>query len=287
MINLSVNKGLFKIGTFGMYPVSDITYEVDGDTIRFLNLGEKIIARPFDAFGYIDINEAQTEINELIETASGYAIQDIALVNKDIRAINYKTEIITSLLADRIIQAGLVTRVDWYEEKNNNVFDKLVLRVDVNYNLDMSEPIPAARAVIDRTTDRTWARKNGRTLDNRSKKTSHKVYSPEAIRQEGLRRRNNILTIASNNVGVALILTGEANDQQEAEEKIVQFLTTHSDLITVYKEGGKGGIYDATQSDVVNIWLETTVPDNPTTQAMIPEMVGLKIRNYIIEKLLR
>jgi len=48
---------------------------------------------------------------------------------------------------------------------------------------------------------------------------------------------------------------------------------------------GHGTIYDDIANDVTITWLDSTVADTAYTQAMVPWMIGMSFRDYIVDKI--
>jgi hypothetical protein len=111
--------------------------------------------------------------------------------DKHFHIIDYKRELISSLIPKRTMVQGEITKVEWYSDVA--LTDK-VITVDITYNRD------AAGFAIDRSTTRTWI--NQDESNNPDTKITTKRYDINANEQleEGQRRRQNLANVVANEV---------------------------------------------------------------------------------------
>lgn len=186
---------------------------------------------------------------------------------KDHRIINYKTELTVPLFPKRTFVQGELQKVEWYSDEAKT---DLVLKVDITYVRDI------AGFALERTTERTWLRKNG--TEHPNKKTTKKIYDDNGIILEGKRRRGNLVNILMKKT-VDYMLETMLTDPQDAVEieTIIQqgrdFMKAHQDQITAFiNESHKE--------------FKTTVENSPETWLdNIPGSLGSSIRDYIVGEL--
>lgn len=267
-------------------------WKITGDVISEMSQAEK------DAYDVANPGPVTYEIQDDVTSS---------LNSKDITAINYKTELKSGVaytpefvIHDSGVNAGLLSVTNYYrdyvDEDNKGT---LVLIVEETYVVDESDPSQpnSAKSALSRT--KTWkhAKKGAATgsppttIDNENnKKIKPKLYNTRQKQHvEGIRRRNNILEQAIDNVSLAGILTGAFSGVPDAYEKMTAFLQVHNSAFEGWKTSGIGSLYDdilvCCGSPETHDWLDVTVQDDGTTQAMIPWMIGLDLRSYLIDKL--
>jgi len=185
---------------------------------------------------------------------------------------------------------GLLEKTEYYHKYDPQTDTGIiVLTVNAEWVVDESEEIPAAADVIERTKEREWVNTDG-SKNSKKKKGKKKYETLEKVQAEGKRRRGNIQATAINKLGLLLVLMGEANDAVEAQDIMLQFHSDYNVEFSDYKEAGKGRLYDKIQEEIDDVnstkgWMKTIVADNATTQAMIPESIGLTIGEFTKEKL--
>lgn len=103
---------------------------------------------------------------------------------KHFHSIDYKNELVQSLIPKRTAVQGEVVKVEWFQtlDGNNNPTNKVLL-VDVVYTRDNTG------FAISRTTTRTWINRDG--SENPDTKTTSKYYFINSVDQiqEGIKRR--------------------------------------------------------------------------------------------------
>lgn len=173
---------------------------------------------------------------------------------------------------------------DYVDSQNKG---NLVIKVDEVYTTDPDQSglDPCAREPISR--DKSWTYYN---LDGTVYKVWHKskLYDTRDKKaKEGLRRRSNIISILVQNTALAGILSGVWPTEDDAKTALTNLLATYSSSFTVYKETGRGEVFSDVENDATpaHAWMNTVVVDTPQTQAMCPWMIGMSLRDYIVEKL--
>lgn len=176
---------------------------------------------------------------------------------------------------------GLLIETIYYVDETKT---KQVLKVNNSYILDDNLTLePSAREVLSRTTTRTWIDTNGDEIVK--SKLSPKIYDTfDKKNTEGQRRRNNLINSVTVNLVTALILTGTTANKTTAQELLVSFFQSHSASFNNYKVTGRGEIYNDITNDN-STWLDVVVQDDVNTQTLIPQMIGLNLKNYSISKL--
>ena len=123
-----------------------------------------------------------------------YKLQQYVTANKDVRTINYKTELITRLKKKLKFVRGVLTRVDYYSfdavQNENGTFkdEDRILQVKMYYKRD------SLGRAISRTTVRKYVL-NGSSKFGGDVKITHKDYNRTESLQEGIRRRSNIYLV--------------------------------------------------------------------------------------------
>jgi hypothetical protein len=182
---------------------------------------------------------------------------------------------------------GFLQKAQYYTNfvDNQNLGDK-VLETNETYttNPDQSSLFPSQREPISRS--KTWIYYNGDGSIS-SQWTKDKVYDTRGKKaKEGERRRENVVNLLVDHVGLAGVLSGVFTSPEDANIKLTSLLQIHSvALKNNYIPTGRGSIYDDIQSDVSIAWLDNQIVNTPQTQAMCSWMIGLTFREYIIDKL--
>lgn len=214
-----------------------------------------------------------------------------SLHNKEFRDINYKTELksgnklhdVQDFSAD-----GFISKTEFYDgyidpsNKGDNA-----IRITEVYTTDPAHAslYPSARGVETREKTRAWYLADG-SLDESHVKITTKKYDTQAKKNtEGQRRRNNIINKLTENTAMGGIFSGVFADSNDAHVKLVDLMELHSGAFSTYITSGRGHIYDDLTAESNVAWLDTVVLDTQYTQAMIPQMIGMTLRNYILEKL--
>lgn len=226
---------------------------------------------------------------------------------KDIRTINYKTELNTfvSYTPEYTIHnegsfSGLLDETCYYrgyvDESNKGV---MVLCVKENYTIDSSDATlnNSGKPATERT--KTWKyAKVGGGLDEKKTKVKTKKYNTRRKRHvEGIKRRDNILEQLVDNVGMSALLSGIFTSEGEAHEKLTALLQLHSSAFEGWKSSGRGTLYDDVLNDLTTDWLSSVI-SNATNQpepfrtviapieyTPVAHMMDMTMRSYIVEKL--
>ena len=224
---------------------------------------------------------------------------DKGLENKAISAINYKTELKDGIAYTPIHVVhlepgslmGLLDVTDYYRDYiDSNNKGTLVLRVHEVYVMDNTTPSDPDSSKPPLSRNKTWSyvREDG-TIDLLSKKTRPKKYNTRKKRHKvGVAKRENILEQLIDNVGTAGVLSGTFSDAHDAHLKLTAMLVSHAAEFSGWQQSGLDttkSIYHSVLNDSTTSWLDALIPDNTTTQAVVPWMIGKSFRNYIIGKL--
>jgi len=210
-----------------------------------------------------------------------------SIKNKKANSINYKTELkdgVTLHPVYNIGNDGLIVDTTYYNNyvDSNNVGEE-ILKVIESYQTDLNEPIKSAKTVQSRIKQWRYKKKDNteEILKNRNK-----IYDTfDKQNKEGTRRRQNIINQAKVKIATALVLTGQSPDSSDATIKLVELFEEYQKSFTTYEKSGKGSVYNDLLNDITYLWLDVVVQDDVNTQYMIPEMIGMSIRSYSIEKL--
>ncbi len=264
--------------------------------------GLAINANNIDVHGSVITNESGLDdlvANHIID--SPYEIHsDVvpSLKQKDVIAINYKTELQDGIAytPEFIVHAeagelmGLLDKTNYYRNWVDDTNKGTLVLVAKEVYIMNSDPSIPNSAVAPLSRIKTWkyARENGE-LDEINKKSRPKKYNTRRKRHKlGINKRNNIIEQLIDNVGTAGVISGTFTDELDAHSKLTALLIADSAEFIGYKESGLNGvgtIYDVVLNDTTTTWLDSVIPDNATTQAVIPWMIGLDLRDYIISKL--
>lgn len=207
--------------------------------------------------------------------------EDPIVLSKNALSINYKTELDSSLYAERTFQNGFLTLVEYYADEPKT---KLCLTVEVDYQTADDAQYEAGKTVLSRTTTRKWFRRNGR-VDNKDIKVTTKNYEHIIEKnQEGKRRRANIFNIAAGDLVICLMASETFGDQESAEQLALAFAGQYeSQLATFVDVAAVAQIVDAFNNDVTFMWLDNELPNNPLVTSGLPNaIVGETIRNYMV-----
>ena len=104
---------------------------------------------------------------------------------------------------------------------------------------------------------------------------------------EGVRGRNNIINILVGHTGMGGVLSGAFSDETDANNKLISIMEYYADLISSWIKTGQGTLIENMIDDSIleHNWLDTVVPDTMQTQMMTPFMIGITLRDYIVDKL--
>jgi len=220
-----------------------------------------------------------------------YNLVNKTLFDKDFRDINYRTELKSGIKLNGVYQYsddGFVIHTDLY---NNYIspadMGELIVCVSESYTTDPNDISlkPTARRVISKIKTRSWIDLEGNT-DSVNTKITNKLYDTfQKQNAEGKRRRENVVNIMSRNVAIGGIFSGAFSSENDANEKLISLMEQYSGGFGSYNKTGQGSLFEDILNDVSNTWLSVTVADTPQTQALVPFMIGLTLRNYIVDKL--
>lgn len=218
------------------------------------------------------IDEGKTQLARAKERVK-LRITDLAYSGssfKDYKAIDYTVEVKKLHAKREFSKEGFLTLVIWYEEPE---FINEVLKVEIAYTTDAAEPIPAAKSVISRKVTRKWKSTNtadihitdvdgtviqsvtftnGYPDDSSFHKITEKHYNTShEKREEGKKRRSNIIVQVGDGLGYQMYMAGIT----DIEEKLAAFTVLHASALATYRETGKGKIYDDVANDTQTTWL--------------------------------
>lgn len=248
----------------------------------------------------LDETALDTLVSEHVANSPFEIYSDVvtSMLGKEATAINYKTELKDgiSYTPEFLVHKeagdtmGLLDKTNYYRDFIDDE-DKgtLVMQITEVYVMEPSAGVPPS-SVGPLTRDKTWshARLDG-SIDTLETKTRPKKYNTRRKRHTvGINKRTNIIEQLIDNVGLAGVLSGIFADKNEANSKLTDLVILYSGQFTGYKQSGLDGtgtIYDVILNDSTTTWLTTVIPDNGTTQTMIPWMIGSDFRSYIISKL--
>ena len=221
----------------------------------------------------IDLTERLINSGAKIPSTTPYILGLVspAIAKKDIISINYKTELLSGVRLEPVYiftNDGLLDKTSYYHEyvdEQNNPQSKLVLEVSEVYTAKPEDAglNPSEKALEKRTKTWKWAYEDG-LLDEVNIKEKEKPYKTSAQqRRLGERRRENIISAFSDNVGMVLVLQGIATDAVDADQKLKELARVFHDNLDTYKIYGDEQIYIDVANDTVITWLDNTVLSTP------------------------
>ena len=131
---------------------------------------------------------------------------------------------------------GFVVRKDYYfNYKNVNETGKLVYSKVNEYILSDSYPWPSSNALLERQRSEYYYNIDG--TQNDAVKTYPKYY-PDISQHntEGELRRKNKERRSSNNMGLAMIYSGGATGEQDAEDKLIELTEYYNAAFTSWRK---------------------------------------------------
>jgi hypothetical protein len=142
--------------------------------------------------------------------------------------------------------------------------------------------------MIQRT--KTWkhVRKSDNQIEDDVNKVKSRVKKYDTRRKrhiESNKRRENVLEQLIDNVGTGGVLSGSFLNSEDAYNKLTALQELHSSAFNGWMNSGRGSLVNVIQNDLTTTWLDDIIPNNPTTQAVIPWMIDLTFRSYIQNKL--
>jgi hypothetical protein len=255
----------------------------------------------FDTTQAGDSAELDTEIAGYVDALPNtYEIEkDVApgLHGKPFAAINYKTELCSEIaytpeyiIHDTGVNSGLLDKTNYYRGyvDENNKGDLVLCVVEV-YTIDTSDTTLYNSGHPTTSRTKTWqhVKQSDGQLDTVNVKVREKLYNTRRKRhKESIRRRENILEQLIDNVGLAGVLSAEFTGTPDAHEKLTELQKDHAAAIEAWKTGGRGSLYDDIANNITSLaWLDQTVADNASTQALCSWMIGLTFKNYMVDKI--
>ncbi len=231
------------------------------------------------------------------------SLADKSVRNKSHTAINFVTELEDGVAFHKEVEFFEETpkrghiKYERYYHGYEDVDNKgqEVVRVSYDWTMDQTTSVePAGMSTIKRDYKQMeWMKPDGTYHSKKKCKPAKKYDTFEKQSAEGIRRRQNIIAHMKAPLGTAMVFSGAAADMGDVNLKLVSLWKKLSAELSAYIESGKAtyaatgvtDVYQALIDDTTFAWLNNVVPDNATTQATIPLMVGKSIRNITIDKL--
>lgn len=247
----------------------------------------------WDGTNVIKCTEEESEDRRRGDDPLIYDVVSDEVKKKDFRSINYIAELLSGVKLHSVQEFtddGFVLSTKWYKDYINSTSKGILfLVVDESYvtNSSQSGLHPSQREVESRAKTRKWNNsKTDSTKFNSKEKVTDKKYDTRSKKsKEGERRRNNIISMLTENVGTGGILSGVFTDPENANNELTNLLETYNGAFSTYIKTGRGTIYSDIENDSSISWLDSTVLDTAQTQFMCPWMVGMTLKLYIVEKL--
>jgi len=176
---------------------------------------------------------------------------------------------------------GFVVRKDYYfNYKNVNETGRLVYSKVNDYILSDLYPWPSSNALLERQRTEYFYNIDG--TENEATKKYPKYY-PDISQHntEGEIRRKNKERRSGKNMALAMIYSGGATGEQDAEDKLIELTEYYNSAFTSWRKYGRGQIYDSIDNDTNFAWFDGVIQDTPETRALILEAIGLTVREYI------
>jgi len=241
----------------------------------------------------LEIDEFIEKNKDIFNSFKIYTLVSNDIKNKNIIDINYKIELKSNVklhAVHRFTDDGFSSLSEFYNgyiDSNNK--GELILIVEETYDTHPNDSLlnPTARRVISRTKTRKWVNGDG-DIDTLNVKVTTKLYDTMNKRNdEGVRRRNNIINILVGHTGMGGVLSGAFSDETDANNKLISIMEYYADLISSWIKTGQGTLIENMIDDSIleHNWLDTVVPDTMQTQMMTPFMIGITLRDYIVDKL--
>jgi len=222
-------------------------------------------------------------------------VSETTFINKDFLSINYKSELADGktytpefIICQSGANAGQLEKTDYYRDYvDANDKGTLVLTVEEVYvNSSDAGLYNTAQPVILRTKIWKHTDISSQSFDEVNIKSKIKLYNTRRKRHiEGIKRRENVVEQLIDHVGLAGVLSGAFAGPDDAYNKLTALQELHSEAFGGWINSGRGSLIDVVGADTITTWFDTIIPDNGTTQAMIPWMIGLDFREYIQDKL--
>jgi len=256
-------------------------------------------------------------INGYVKNSRKHILRSLcvdSVLNKDLTAINYKTELKTDVRLDAEVSLtndGLIEETIYYYEVDSA--KKPVIKVAETYEYHSSDMAfnPAERGMHSQEKKWQYYFEDG-TLDTSEKhtKTKFKEYKENRqILEVGYNRRSNVVARASTTMGSILVILGVFNDDEtstgkkKAYDAMRSLSSKYSTDFTEYKTYGTTNLYSSIANDTEFTWLNVNVPteaqlvasgktaiEGATYQGYVDalelnDMQNKSIRTYFVEKL--
>ena len=220
-----------------------------------------------------------------------YELVNLQVKRKNVKDINYITELKSGIKlhpVQSLTNSGLLEKTEFYygfTDLTNK--GELILTVEETYTTQEADSglTPTARTVVSRDKTRKWVKMDGTIDEDNVKITTKKYDTSRKSNAEGSRRRTNIIDVLSSHTGLGGVLSGIFIDENDANDKLTLIMEDFSTAISTYIKTGRGSLFELMENDVTHTWLDSVVIDTPYTQAMVPYMIGMDLRTYIIAKL--
>ncbi len=209
---------------------------------------------------------------------------DFSIVDRGVRSINYKSDLIKSLYPKREFTNGFLTKVIYYKVHNmGGSLSEPVIEVIISYILKNDAVHESGKTVEKRVTTRKWYHTDGSLCEFVIKETEKFYPHITESRAEGRKRRGNIFNITSKDIVILLMFTQTAGDQEAAEQLGLAVASAYeSEFNNFTKVAGVQQLIDVITNDTVCFWLDNVVPENATVQFLVPKaIIGETIRDYI------
>lgn len=201
-------------------------------------------------------------------------------------SLNYKTDLMVRLNPEYIIDdTGFLKSVIYYENLetsfDSNGFTQMnysnpILKYEADYILHPNG------YVDKRTVNRSWYLMDG-TLSEKIK-VSNKVYDGMMSRDEGNRRRRNLINkLLVETVGLFIITSSDLNNVVEAESDAIPFMKEISNGISDYYEYGNRKDSQGNPCLLIQMVLDSNY--NRLNNIIPNSSPEITIRDYIIFKL--
>ena len=264
-----------------------------------------------------DVTALTTIVNGFVKNAKRHLLRSLcvsSVKNKDLTAINYKTELATGVRLEaevNLTNDGLINETIYYYEKDG--VKNAVIKIKETYVYQTSDLSfsPAERGMYSQEKKWQYYFEDG-TLDVSDKNTKIKFKEYKTNRQileVGNSRRTNVNSVLSEKLGAIFVILGICVDdavstsKKKAYDILRSFSSKYSTDFTEYKTYGTTNIYTSITNDTEFTWLNTHVPteaqlvasgktavEGATYQGIVDalelnDMQDKSIRTYFVEKL--
>lgn len=252
------------------------------------------VSQPLPLRNYDDLQEQITLVvtnnpsksYRIYKYLSSELVPSVTDVSLPPKGIDYTISLTPKLKASRTLDKGFLTNVVWSAVKED-LTEEEVLKVSIVYTQADDAPMNSAKTVLSRITVRQWILEDGSYKEDlRDIKVTNKEYSTLIEQnEEGKRRRNNIFIDLSQSYITLLTILSTGGDIVAAQNIGKQFLSELSTEISDYTNLGSNLILTALDNlSNMEYMLNTIVPDVAATQLMVPNAIGLEIKEFIKEK---